>query len=370
MRILSLCSSYALGGLELYTYRSMEWFRERGHLELSVVRPSTPFDEWLRSNEFDYRNLDARATWPLKTAWSLSKIIDDKLIDAVHINWGEDLRLAVFAKRLSKQKPALVYSRHMRIPGSKRDPYHRWFYQKVDLVIVTTKEMHAQAIAHLPIDTERVHHLYLGVAQPRPVAPEECEHFWMDGELNRDRFSIGLFGRVEHTKGQHVLVDAMHRLVGSGCDVQAVIVGEAMNPTYYNNLKKQIIDHSLQDRVRLQGLIPDANRLMPCFDVVVLSSYCEHFGLVLIEAMHAGVTVIGTKAGGVPEIIDDGTTGLLCEPGNAIDLAAKIEQLYRNEEMKKTFALRGQERARLVFSEAQHFEALYNHFERTVNRLS
>lgn len=366
MRILSLCSSRALGGLELYTHRSMQWLNEHGHLQLAIARPSTAFDELLQADHFPYKYLDARRGWPMVSAWSLAKIVDTQEIDAIHINWGDDLKLAVLAKRLSRRKPALVYSRHMRIPASKRDPYHRWIYQQIDCLLVTTREMHAQATTHLPIDAQRVHHLYLGVAQPPAVESSVCEELLSQGGLNRDRFSIGLFSRVEHAKGQHILVDALRHLVDAGCDVQAVIVGGAMDATYYSGLEKQIAAKSLQDRIMLHGFVADANRLMPCFDVVVLSSYCEHFGLVLIEAMHAGVAVIGTDAGGVPEIIDHGTTGLLCEPGNAVDLADKIKQLYHDQELKKSLAACGQKQARVVFSEQRHFEMLYRHFERAV----
>ena len=363
MKILSLCLSYAQGGLELYAFRSMQVLREYGHLKRIVVRPSTPMYKWVSTEGLQFDSLRPQGDWSFSAARSLARIIDQEQIDAIHINWGNDLKLAVLAKWLSKRKPALVYSRHMRIPVSKRDPYHRWIYQQVDRFIVTTKEMYGQAITNLPIAPDRVFQLYLGVRPPEPVESKRCAEFFKETSLVRNRFSIGLFGRIEHTKGQHILIDAVRLLVDAGCDVQAIIIGQAMDPNYQQGLEQRIADNMLLDRIQLHGFMADANRLMQCFDVIVLPSYSEHFGLVLVEAMYTGVAVVGTAAGGVPEIVDDGATGLLCEPGNASDLADKIRRLYEEESTRQSLAKAGQDRARELFSETRHFKTLCDHFE-------
>ncbi|MDJ0957009.1 MAG: glycosyltransferase family 4 protein [Arenicellales bacterium] len=366
MKILSLCLSYARGGLELYAFRSMQVFQELGYLKRVVVRPSTPMYEWVQAEGLDFDSLKTTGNWSFGSARSLAGILDREQIDIIHINWGNDLKLAVLAKRFSKRKPALVYSRHMRIPGSKQDPYHRWIYRQVDRLIVTTKEMYDQATTNLPITRDRVSQLYLGIRPPEAVGCNRCTEFFEELDLSQDRFSIGLFGRIEHTKGQHILVDAVRHLVNSGCDVQAVIIGQAMEPTYQHGIEQRIADNDLRDRIRVHDFMADANRLMRCFDVVVLPSYSEHFGLVLIEAMYTGVAVVGTAAGGAPEIIHDGVTGLLCEPGNASHLADKIRHLYDDQSMRESLAKAGQDRAQELFSEARHFEALFHYFEQAI----
>ena len=344
----------------------MQVFREYGYLKRVVVRPSTPMYEWVSAEGLDFDSLKPKGDWSFSAARSLAGVIDREQIDAIHINWGNDLKLAALANWLSKRKPALIYSRHMRIPESKRDPYHRWIYRQVDRLIVTTKEMYGQALTNLPIAPDRVFHLYLGVRPPEPVESDQCTEFFRGTSLVRDRFSIGLFGRVEHTKGQHVLIDAVRLLVDAGCDVQATLIGQVMDLRYRQGLEQRIADNMLLDRIQLHDFMTDANRLMRCFDVLVLPSYSEHFGLVLIEAMCAGVAVVGTAAGGVPEIIDDGVTGLLCEPGNASDLADKIKRLYDDESMRESLAKAGQDRARELFSETRHFKVLCDQFEQAI----
>lgn len=366
MRILSLCLSPDRGGLEIYAYQSMQWLLQVGLLEMVVVHPTTPLNDWVQAENVNVQTLEAKGSWPFKAARSLARTIENNRIDAVHINWGRDLNLAVLAKYLSKQDVALVYSRHMRLPYRKRNPYHRWIYKQVDRLIVTTGEMYDQALQNLPLEHTRVHHLYLGVQPPKPADSNEWEGLLAEVDLTPNRFTVGLFGRVEHEKGQHVLIDAIRNVVDSGCDVQALIVGQPMTAAFYNGLQQQIAEQRLENRIGLHGFITNANRFMHYCDVVVLTSYCEHFGLVLIEAMHNGVPVVGTAAGGVPEIIENGVSGLLCQPGDANDLAEQIVRLYNNPAVSDTLASNGLNRAREIFSETRHFESLAKHLRDTV----
>jgi len=278
--------------------------------------------------------------------------------DIVHINWGRDFRTAALAKHLSRRRVRLVYSRHMRIPGPKKDLYHRWFYRRVDRLIVTTREMYSQAVDNLPVEREKVRHLYLGVENVSGHPHADRAGFLVRLGLDPSRFTVGLIGRVEAQKGQHVLVDAIHRLVDSGCDIQAVLIGDVLDHRYHDELQSRINRDGLAGRVHFAGHMPEIRRNLTAFDTIVVASRAEHFGLVLIEAMHAGVAVIGSDAGGVPEIVEHGVSGLLHRPYDASDLADQIALLYHDASMRYSLAHAGRQVARERFSEACHFDEL------------
>ena len=101
---------------------------------------------------------------------------------------------------------------------------------------------------------------------------------------------------------------------------------------------------------------------MPAFDVVVLATEMETFGLVLIEAMRSGVAVVGSNAGGVPEIIEDGVSGLLFEPGNAADLAAKLRRYCMDRDLRRRLAAAGKARADSLFALERHYQDLKQMF--------
>jgi glycosyltransferase involved in cell wall biosynthesis len=93
-------------------------------------------------------------------------------------------------------------------------------------------------------------------------------------------------------------------------------------------------------------------------DTVVLASKRETFGLVLIEAMQVGTAVIGSNSGGVVEIIDDESFGLLFEQGDASSLASKIVMLYKDPELKEKLAKNALLKTQEKFSNTLQFKKL------------
>jgi len=103
-------------------------------------------------------------------------------------------------------------------------------------------------------------------------------------------------------------------------------------------------------------------------DIFILPSENETLGQVYIEAMACGVPVIGTKAGGVPEIISHEYNGFLIQPNDASILTQKIEVLVKNQELRKTFIRRGLKTVETKFSTEKQFNELFNYFGRLVER--
>ncbi len=359
MNILMLCTSTGRGGLELYVRRQAYFVmaksddnaylavRESGYIagcaEVSGIQRLCL--------QWRFRGL------PVISALKLARYIDTNNIDVMHMHWGKDLALAALAKQFSRRKPKLVYTRHMGITRPKKDRYHRFLYRQVDLLLTVSKLVRKEALAFLPLAPEQIKLLYLGV--PAAKAKEGVDHgAGLPGSGKRGAFHIGMLGRIEHGKGQHVLVEAMALLVAQKLDVSAMIIGHVMDKNYFYQLKQAIEQKGLAGRVEFVDFIDDPMAAMPFFDVVTLLTYCETFGLTLVEAMRAGVAVIGTDAGGVPEIIRDEETGLLIAPGDSAALAERLQQLYENKAQKERLACGGKEWADLAFDEEKNFNAL------------
>jgi glycosyltransferase involved in cell wall biosynthesis len=84
--------------------------------------------------------------------------------------------------------------------------------------------------------------------------------------------------------------------------------------------------------------------------IFVAPSIYESFGIIFLEAMNEKKPVIGTNVGGIPEIINDGETGLLVEPGDSINLATKINDLLSHPEKSKLMGEKGKDRLKNYFS--------------------
>ncbi len=169
-------------------------------------------------------------------------------------------------------------------------------------------------------------------------------------ELNlNDQPLVGVFSRLAEWKGQHVLVDALRHLPG----IHAVFVGGALfeENAYEKRLKEQVDAFGLKDRCHFLGFRSDVPKLMKAVDLIAHTSIApEPFGRVIVEGMLAGRPVIGTRAGGVTEIITDGVTGYLVAPGNTDELVDAIRRLTTSYDHARLVANASQHAARRNFS--------------------
>ncbi|MCF6323581.1 MAG: glycosyltransferase family 4 protein [Gammaproteobacteria bacterium] len=359
MNILVVCTSGGRGGLELHARREARFLADEAGINCHLVaQKNSCIAECVAGGGVTalYLNWHFKAL-PLFSAIKLARYIDDNEIDLVHFHWGNDQPFVAMAKYFAKRKPTLVYTRHMAITRHKKDRYHRFIYGQLDLVLTVSNQVRQEAMMYFPLEPSQVKLLYSGVAVANAEkAAERRAQF--KGVANNHVFNIGMFGRVEYGKGQHLLVEAVAVLAERGLDVSATIIGHVMDQNYADQLKQTIEEKKLSDRFEFVDFIHHPMEVMPCFDAITLLTYCETFGLVLVEAMRAGVAVIGTNAGGVPEIIIDNETGLLIPPGDAAALAESLTRLYDDETFKKSLAQYGQQRADTLFDETNNFNAL------------
>jgi glycosyltransferase involved in cell wall biosynthesis len=366
MKVLELCLSDGVGGLELYAVRSAHHLRNRGVDCIAVGAPETLYSQRMRGQDIKTLELVRRNEWlPWIATRKLAGIIDREAVDIIHMHWGHDLNLAVFAKRAAQRDVRLVYTRQMAITRKKHDPYHRFLYSHVDLYLTITDELADAAKQLLPMQHSRIKRLYYGVDNPAPMSAEQRVDIRKSlGISATDEFAIGLVGRIEEGKGQHVLIDAIRRVHKEGLPVHATIVGPVMDKEYFERIQTAVRDNALQNVVTFYGGHNNPIDIMAAFDAVVLATKKETFGLVLIEAMRAGVAVIGTNAGGVPEIIDHGQTGLLVNPHDSTDLAEKLRFLYQHADGRMRLAANGKQKADTVFATETHYKQLATYFSR------
>ncbi|WP_267849742.1 glycosyltransferase family 4 protein [Robbsia betulipollinis] len=212
---------------------------------------------------------------------------------------------------------------------------------------------------HLPVVYNGIPAEPFDHAESEPVALLR-ERF----RLPKDAFLVGCFSRLAPWKGQHVLLDAIAR----DADTHAVLVGAPFfgSEKYAEQLQQQVKRLGIEARVHFAGFQADVPRMMRAMDVVAHTSIApEPFGRVIVEGMLAGKPVIGSKAGGVTEIIDDGRSGLLVNPDDAAALSNAITALRHDLAMAHRIAMAGQAKARASFTPAAHCrkmtEALMNH---------
>jgi len=155
--------------------------------------------------------------------------------------------------------------------------------------------------------------------------------------------------RFTEQKGVGYLLEALKQLKEKGDNLEARIVGEG---TLEDEFKRKIEQSSLSGSVFLVPMMPQEKlrTLYEECDIFVLPSIEEGFGMVLVEAQLCRKPVVGVKSGGIPDIIENGKTGLLAEPEDSASLASTIEKILTDEDYAQKLADAGYKSAQEKFS--------------------
>ncbi len=274
----------------------------------------------------------ARALASVRMASGLARTVRrvrDVGIDVVHAETRpRDALTAVTVAALGRAR--LVAHWHNAHPLAEF-PWARLAFRRA-AAVVAISDVSRQALLDAGVPERKIHVIHNGidVERFRPPDPSERQAVRVGLGLGDATFVVVLPGRLTPEKGQTELLRAVALLRDRGDDVVAVLLG-ADNPGRWGG-QREVLEAlrdelGIADRVRFVGHRPDVPAVLGAADVVAVPSHREPFGLVVIEAMACGRPVVGTAAGAIPEILDDGQTGLLVEPEDPAALAGALARL-------------------------------------------
>jgi glycosyltransferase involved in cell wall biosynthesis len=173
---------------------------------------------------------------------------------------------------------------------------------------------------------------------------------------------VGTVGRVDDMKNHVLLIEAMAPLLAT--DVRLVIVGDGPARATIDSAVAGLAAPRL---VHVLGRRMDVDRLLPAFDVFAMSSRSEGLPLVLPEAMSAGLPVVSTAVGGIPDVIEDGVTGILC-PVDAGALRAALSAMQHDRERSRRMGKRAREVALSRYSADRMLDDYMALYDRALTR--
>lgn len=289
---------------------------------------------------------------------NLSSVILAFNPDIIHLHLKDDLINVAILKRILILQFKVVHTRQMDFPGSKKNPYHWFIYSSIDLIITITDRLKHQMKSNLWINERKIKRLYYGV--PDTVKSNlRCQEL----KINPSHFNIAIVGRIDEKKDQLTGIEAF-RLVESD-NASLYLIGGITDKSYGEKISARINEMKLQNII-ITGFIDNPQEIMGCLDLIILTTPNETFGLVLPEAMRAGVAVIGANGGGVPEIIEDKVDGLLFDPGNPESLKSAIVEMMDDEKRLK-YLEAAKIKADKLFNLNSHYNSLERIFQDLVN---
>jgi glycosyltransferase involved in cell wall biosynthesis len=198
----------------------------------------------------------------------------------------------------------------------------------------------------MPQDKVRVVPLGADLEQfdPSHYNKDEARSFF---GLPHHGYTIGVLGRLDKLKGQHILLRAVPEVIRQHPDVMFLIAGDetAGEHGYKDYLMGLCRSLNIERYIKYIPFTDDVPRLMAALDVFVLPSFSETFGLVVVEAMAMERPIIATNAGGLPEIITNGKTGLLIQPRDATAVAWAIHRVLSDTALRLSLGHMAREEA-------------------------
>jgi glycosyltransferase involved in cell wall biosynthesis len=371
-RILFLHHTAIIGGAELHLLSVARLFREtstvvlfadgpfRHALETAGIRVHVFPSEWAARGvrRQGPRFNAANVAGVLRLAWLIARAARNS--DLIYANSPKAL-LIISIARLVRRKP-VIWFLHDLLTETHFSP------RAIRLLVAAANRTAARILANSKATAaafvtaggrgDLVQVVYDGF-DAAPFTDTSVDLSALRAELSWDGLRVGgVFGRITQWKGQDVVLRALVHVPS----VVAVFVGEEEEPASGDELRLLARELGIADRVRFLGFRKDVPQLMRVVDCIVhVPTDPEPFGRVVVEGMLAGRPVIAARAGGVPEIIENGVSGILITPGSPDELAEALRRIFSNAVAAAEMAAKGQARALACFSDKRMLSEIEQH---------
>lgn len=295
-----------------------------------------------------------------KTVLRLARIIKSEKVSLIHCNMYTSNQYATLAGFFTGV-PLLCHIRN--IIG--RTCYYNNLLFLTKILIANSKATEQSYRKYLK-DAQKSKVIYNSVLLNENNSAVSSSVFRQKYGIAKNAFLIGYIGQIQEVKGIHFLIEAVSCIAKSYPCIRLFVAGDdtlSKQSEYFPCLKKMCTTLNLNHIVIWGGFVNDTSALYSAIDVLVLPSTYEPFGRVLIEAMAAGKPVISTRVGGIPEVVEDGITGLLVPPEDPKALAKAIAELIDNPALARRFGEKGRERVEKYFNaktNTRQLERIYN----------
>ncbi len=347
LNVLQVASSFPnWGGTELHVLNLSEQLTRRGHHVTIACRPGRWVEERARQMGLPTVPITVRRQHDWQDYSKLRQFLRENKTDVLHVHWSIDVLVPGFAA-LREHVPVRIMSRHMPYPFKNR--LGAWLYSNVLYTrMVTVSNSVRDTVIASGANADRVETIHHGTdVEAFARTTQSVAEARRQMGIPDDTLAVGIVGRIAPEKGHQYLLEAA-KLLGDRYPIRYVVIGDGPDEVA---IKQMAQDMGLADRVIFTGFRDDANNAINALDIAVVPSvWNEPCSAVVQQGMALHKPVIGTRAGGTPEMIAEGETGLLVPVKDAGALADAIALLAGDAFLRRRMGQAGRARVEELFS--------------------
>lgn len=362
MNILFILANVEWGGVKTWALDTATVLSRRGHRCIMVGRRGNPWVQACHDAGLPTRGFTFGPFGTPLVVVRLAALAREMAADVLIVNYGLGLVTGALAGALAHRP---VVRRVGRPDDVDDSPFERLLYRRFLPRMMTVghraKDDLLRRCPWLRPESIEVIHNGKDTQQFRPERRDALKRAW---RLPAHTVLFGVTSRVSGRKGHRILLEALARLVPVESHIYLAIVGAGPEQ---KRLERQISELGLGDRVHWLGFRRDVPDLLSSFDAFVLPSLseAEAFPNTLVEAMASGLPCITTDVGSVREILVNEQSGLLVAPGSVEELAAAIQRVAADSDLRRRLGMEARRRVEADFS----LEAKTTEFERYLVRI-
>lgn len=328
LKILHSESSKGWGGQEIRTLKEMVALRECGH-SVELLCPSDA-RLGIRSTElgFAVHHARMRSGGDVRSMMRIKALLQRRAYDVLNTHSGHDSLVADTAARLAGT-PLVVRTRHLALPISSLATY-TWIPHRV----IAVSHFVRRYLISAGVSEKRVETIHDGIATERATHSSLRDEL----KLGPDATIACMVAIMRDEKGHEDLIDAVRPLFNTHPHLHIVMAGDG---PAFERIEGIVTRLGLASRIHLLGFRTDVPNILRGSDFFVLPTHQEALGQAFIEAMAAGLPVIGTSVDGVPELIEDDVNGLLVPPRNPPALRAAIARMIDEPGLRERLRTNG-----------------------------
>lgn len=369
MKILHIAWSGGIGGIEKHVYQLSKEMKRNGiFVEVCILNKTGNLVNELDKIGIKSYVIGLKSSLDFKGAIKFKNFISRHSYDMIHVHDRNFLSNIILLFFYSHKKIFTEHGGHLVYKYEhpwKQKLFYKLLGSQFKIIIANSNFIKETIIKNRLFMPNKVSTIYNGISLEKLTSSDISLKQKMKKDLGiENKRVVGVVCRIVLAKGIDFFLKIAKEIEKERKDIVFLIIGDGVEKKKYEEMAKGLFGVD----IRFLGFRSDIGEILSVFDIFLFTSRWEPFGIVLVEAMAAGVPIVGFDIPGANEVVLSGITGYLVKPFKINEAAIKVLELLRDGDKYAEFSKRGRERAINLFSITNNYNNIMNIYNKFLSQ--